>query len=74
MSAPCGTSGGYQAHRKRGESACMACKDALAEYQAGWRHRSGRPSVRVLRRQRDEARAEVAAFYDVLRQYVVGAE
>lgn len=34
----CGTTGGYRAHRARGETACQPCKDANA--QADWRLRN----------------------------------
>lgn len=30
---PCGSYGAYQRHRKLGEPACRACKDAARDYQ-----------------------------------------
>ena len=32
----CGTSGGYQAHLRRGEPSCSACRRAHALYQRYW--------------------------------------
>ncbi|MFD8496307.1 hypothetical protein [Amycolatopsis sp. NPDC059657] len=38
----CGTYGGYQAHYKRSEKPCPACKHAFTVYMGRWRVRSGR--------------------------------
>ena len=37
--AECGTNAGYQAHRKRGEPACEACRTASRTYQRSWNAR-----------------------------------
>lgn len=37
----CGTYRGYQQHRKAGEKACRACKDARRDYMRDWRRRNG---------------------------------
>ena len=34
---PCGTNGGYQRHRKSGETPCAACREAKREYQRTYR-------------------------------------
>jgi hypothetical protein len=68
----CGTYAAAQRRRRRGELVDAACRDAAAKYQAEWRHRQGKTSTRVLMRQRDEARAELAATHAALRTYVVG--
>jgi len=31
--ATCGTTGGYQAHRRRGEPTCQPCRDAHRDYR-----------------------------------------
>lgn len=41
---PCGTYGGYQAHKKRGEAACDECRDASRRYMAEYRRKH--PEVR----------------------------
>lgn len=33
LDARCGTTAGYKAHRKRGETTCQTCRDAMAAYQ-----------------------------------------
>ena len=33
--APCGTTAAYKRHRKNGEDACRACKNAWADYRRG---------------------------------------
>ena len=39
MTSKCGTYGGYQAHRKRGEDACGDCADAANAYVREYRDR-----------------------------------
>ena len=33
VSAPCGTQAAYKRHKRRGETACDACRTAYLEYQ-----------------------------------------
>jgi hypothetical protein len=40
----CGTYGGYQRHKRRGETPCGGCRQANREY--GRRYRAERPEVR----------------------------
>lgn len=49
---PCGTAGGYDAHRYRGEEACVECKAAHAEDHAAYMHRTGRYKTRRQKCQR----------------------
>lgn len=37
-----GTNAGYQAHRKRGEKACDACRKGLAQYRRQYRSQKGK--------------------------------
>lgn len=57
MSAECGTHAAYQAHIKRGESACAPCKAAAAAYA---RQRRSTPEGR--RESRDLSRAQGRAM------------
>ena len=40
---PCGTTAAYQRHRKKGEEACRACKDAMRDWQRGRQRYKGLP-------------------------------
>jgi hypothetical protein len=61
----CGTHPGYQAHRKRGEDACEACKAANREYMNDWMARN--PEKRAAYKQkaviRDRALERLAREY-----------
>lgn len=68
----CGTYGGYQTHRRRGEEPCGACRRAQADYM---RARRTRPEVRnqdaaqssaydrAERRLREAHREEFESYY-----------
>lgn len=46
----CGTYAAYQRHRRSGEEACSACREACARYMADWRRRTASPKWRVTSR------------------------
>jgi len=54
----CGTYGGYQAHRRRGEDACNPCREANTTYQREYRRH---PDRRVVARDQSEAYTRASA-------------
>lgn len=53
----CGTSAGYQVHRKRSETPCGPCRTAQAEYMRQYRKRNPAKYVDELRRNNAQSRA-----------------
>lgn len=60
---PCGTYAAYQRHVKAGESPCVGCRQASAEYRRTYRERRMPGDGRAVRRQyaRDRALRRLAA-------------
>lgn len=63
--AECGTDGGYQAHRRKGEAACGPCRTARRDYMREFR--ASRADVRANENRR--ARARLAALTELGRRY-----
>jgi hypothetical protein len=57
QAAPCGTYGAYQAHRKRGQEPCDACRAANAAYERQYRKNSPELYARELAAQYAKERA-----------------
>lgn len=57
----CGTYGGAQRHRLRGETACEPCREAAREYMRSYRNRKGRGADRWWNRTRRFALERLAA-------------
>jgi len=57
MDERCGTNAGYQAHQRRGESACSFCKSARATYQ-----KRRREDPDIARRNAEQIAARTAAL------------
>lgn len=74
--APCGTSGGYQRHRKAGEEPCDSCRDANRRYMSGYRDKNPdkrNQDVRLLRARREAIKLLIAAHRDEFAQLMSGA-
>ena len=48
MAAPCGTRNGYKAHRRRGEDACLPCRDAHNTHMSNYRRARTRAISRLI--------------------------
>src|SRR5690242_914050 len=55
----CGTYAGWNIHKRKGEKACDACRQAATEYQRSWRARGGE----AVERQAAMNRAREAALW-----------